>query len=166
MVSDSTRRLLAFHVDADAAAAAFGEGFEGGVLDGAGEDRGQAAGAGLAVEALVDDVLEHRLLDHQLEALVLELADQAVEHVGAQDLHQRAGVERLEGDEAGEAGQQLGQEAVGLEVGDLLDLLGGEADGDGVGRLHRQRACGRSRCGRGRRGGAPPGGSRRTRRRR
>ena len=83
--------------------------------------------------------VQHRLLDHQLEALVLELADQAVEDVVLQDLHQRLGIQRLEGDEAREAGQQLGQEAVGLEVGHLLHLLGVEADGDGVGRLHGQR---------------------------
>ena len=85
------------------------------------------------LSASVDDVIEHVLVDPELEALELELARHARDHVGAQDVLERAGVERLERHDAREPRDQLGQEAVGLEVGDVLDLVGGEIDGDRVG---------------------------------
>src|SRR6185436_710454 len=121
------------HHDANVTAFFDAEGTECDVFEIARERRSEATRAGFAAQGIAHDMIEDGFVDQELEAFELELAGHALNDVAAQDVLERARVERAERNDAREARDELREEAVRLEVGDVLDLLGREVDGDRVG---------------------------------
>ena len=100
----------------------------------AGQHLLQAARTGFAFQAFGHDFLNDRRFDLQFETLFFEFPGQAVHDVRFQYVGQGGRVQRLKRHEARKTRQQFGEEAVGLEIGHLLDLVGAVADRNCVGR--------------------------------
>lgn len=110
----------------------FGVHVEGGVFEDLSEDRAESTGSGFALDGLADDVLEEAGFDLEIDASEFELFLEGRDEVALEDQGEGVFIEGREGDDAFEACDQFGEEAVLLKVAGLFDFVLGVGDGDRV----------------------------------